>query len=246
MTYSSVTSHRSMAFDAVRNAAYGEALQRAITPETVVLDLGAGTGVLGLMAARLGARHVYLVEPEDILAVAEEIVHANGLDKRVTCLHGRIEDVRLPEPVDLIVSVLTGNFLLTEDLLQTLFHARTYALKPGGILIPSAATMEAVPVNAEAMHAKEIGCWSQSAHGVDLSSARAYAANTVHYRVDGLREVRYLAEPATLHTLDFYRDDYRSLHAEAEYEVAESGVCHGWVGWFTMQLGDRWLSTAPH
>ncbi len=132
MSYVVVSSHRGMALDAGRNEAYARALAAAITPDSVVLDLGAGTGVHGLMAARLGARRVYLVEPEDIIALAEENVRANGLQDVVQCIQGRIEDVTLPEPVDVIVSVLTGNFLLTEDLLPVLFHARDRFLRPGG------------------------------------------------------------------------------------------------------------------
>src|SRR5205085_8252592 len=53
MSYLSVVGHRSMALDANRNAAYGAALRQAIGPDTVVLDLGAGTGIHGLMAAKL-------------------------------------------------------------------------------------------------------------------------------------------------------------------------------------------------
>src|SRR4029079_14501434 len=116
MSYVVVSSHRGMALDAGRNEAYARALAAAITPDSVVLDLGAGTGVHGLMAARLGARRVYLVEPEDIIALAEENVRANGLQDVVRCIQGRIEDVTLPEPVDVIVSVLTGNFLIPEPL----------------------------------------------------------------------------------------------------------------------------------
>src|SRR3954469_2494037 len=104
MTYVSVANHRSMALDRVRNDAYADALRAVVTPSSVVLDLGAGTGVHGLMAARMGARRVYLVEPEDVISVAEEIVHANGLDDVVRCVHGRIEHVDIPEPVDVIVS----------------------------------------------------------------------------------------------------------------------------------------------
>ncbi len=245
MSYGSVSGQRTMALDAVRNEAYSAALKQAVGPDSVVMDLGSGTGIHGLFAARLGARRVYLVEPEDILAVAEEIVRANGLQDTVRCLHGRLEDLPLPEPVDVIVSVLTGNFLLTEDLLETLFYARARALKPGGLLIPSAATMEAVPVSAPAVHAAEIAAWSVHQHGIDLSPARVYAANTIFYRVDGLRNLAYLAEPLTLATLDFYRDDYRAVQAEVTYEITESGICHGWVGWFSMKLGERWLSTSP-
>ena len=72
----------------------------SIRADSRVLDLGAGTGVHGLMAARLGAKRVYLVEPENIISVAEEIVRSNGLEHVVRCLQGRIEEVQLPEPVD--------------------------------------------------------------------------------------------------------------------------------------------------
>ena len=145
MSYASLSSHRTMALDHVRNDAYGRALAAVVGPDTVVLDLGAGTGLHGLMAARIGARHVYLVEPEDVIALAEELVVANGLEGRVTVLQGRIEDVTLPERVDVIVSALTGNFLVTEDLIASIIYAREHVLKPGGVLVPSAAIMEAAP-----------------------------------------------------------------------------------------------------
>ena len=203
-----------------------------------MLDLGAGTGVHGLMAARMGARRVYLVEPEDIISVAEEIAEANGLRDRVQCIQGRIEDVSLPERVDVIVSVLTGNFLVTEDLLQTLFYARDHVLKPGGVLIPSAATMEAAPVSAAKLHAESIGAWSVSQHGVDLAAARPYAGNTVFYRSEELRR-RADARRAAGHSHGgLPRDGYDAVKVETTYEVTTTGICHGWVGWCSMKLGD--------
>ncbi len=245
MSYSTVAGHRSMALDAVRNAAYARALRRSITADSIVLDLGAGTGIHGLLAARLGARRVYLVEAEDVIAVAAELARTNRLDERIRCIHGRLEDVVLPEPVDIIVSALTGNFLLSEDLLPSLFHARDRVLKPGGTLLPSAATMIAVPVTAARMHQKEIASWSVPQEGIGLDAARPYAANTVFYRAEELRDAAYLAEPRTLHSLDFSTDTYSHVHAEVTYEIAQSGICHGWLGWFTMKLGDEWLSTSP-
>ena len=245
MTYASVAAHRSMAHDRVRNEAYGAALQKVVRPDSIVLDLGAGSGVLGLIAARLGAKRVILVEPEDILTVAQEIVRANDLESTVDCLSGRIEDITLPERVDVVISVLTGNFLLTEDLLDTLFYARDHALKQGGALIPDAATMYAVPVSAEALYQREVGDWSRKQQNVELSAARSYAANTVFYRSEGMREVEYLAEPAVLQTFDFYTARDTNVHCSVAYEIERAGACHGWVGWFAMHLGDRWLSTSP-
>ncbi len=245
MAYESIASHRMMALDAVRNAAYARALAQVVTPGTVVLDLGAGTGVLGLIAVRLGARRVYLVEPTDMIVVAREMAAANGLDERVSLVHGRVEDTTLPEKVDVIVSAMTGHFLVTEDLLPALFHARDRWLEPGGVLIPDAADMEATLVSAPELHDGNVSTWSARQEGIDTSIARQYAANTVYYGSPAIRDVDYLATPATLHRVDFMRDGYDGVHAEVTQTIARSGTCHGIAGWFRMRLGDVWLSTSP-
>lgn len=233
-----------MALDRRRNDAYAAALARVITPESVVLDLGAGVGIHGLLAARLGAKRVYLVEPEAVIAVAEEAARRNGLQDRIICLCHRIEDVVLPEPVDVIVSALTGNLLFTEDLLPLLLRARDAYLKPGGVLLPDRATLELAPVNAPAIHQREIADWDSDQHDVCLAPARTYAANTVLFRWDR-GDVTYLAQPRTVHTMDLATATYDALHVETEFTAHTNGLCHGLAGWFTMRLGERWLSTAP-
>jgi SAM-dependent methyltransferase len=245
MSYQVVQGQQCMALDAKRNAAYAAALAQVITPESVVLDLGAGLGTLGLLAAQLGAKRVYLVEPEDIITVAQRIVKANGYGDRIQCLQGPIEAVTLPEPVDVIISVFTGNFLLQEDLLPSLFYARDKYLKPGGVMIPQSAVMEAVPVSAPDLYSQEIDIWSQPHMGLDVSIARNYASHSIFFRGD-LDKAQYLAEPAKLMALDFHTATATDCAVETTYTLNQTGLCHGWAGWFQMQLGDRWLSTAPH
>jgi predicted RNA methylase len=246
MSYLLVQGQQSMTFDERRNQAYAEALKKVITSESVVLDLGAGLGIHGLLAAKLGAKKVYLVEPEDIISVADKIAQANGYGERVKCLQGKIEDVNLPEQVDVIISVFTGNFLLEEDLLPSLFYARDKYLKPGGVLIPQGAVMEAVPVSASAIYEKEISSWSNPHMGIDHSPARTYTSNSIYYYHKDLVKADYLATPKSLFALDFYQANSIHLNTEVKYAIALSGICHGFAGWFQMQLGDTWLSTAPH
>jgi hypothetical protein len=105
--------------------------------------------------------------------------------------------------------------------------------------------MYAVPVSAEALYQREVGDWSQGQQSVELCAARPYAANTVFYRSEGMREVEYLAMPAALQTFDFYTARDTNVHCAVAYEIERAGACHGWVGWFAMRLGDRWLSTSP-
>ena len=135
MSYSDVSGHHSMVFDGLRNAAYARAMRQAIKPGTTVMDLGAGLGVHGLQAALLGAAQVHLVEPAPVLEVARQVAAANGL-ANVHCHNCRAEELQLDDRVDVLVSVFTGNFLLTEDLLPSLFHARDRFLSHGGTLIP--------------------------------------------------------------------------------------------------------------
>ena len=245
MSYDGIEGQKSMLFDTRRNQAYLEALKKVITPDSVVLDLGAGMGILGFLAAKLGAKRVYLVEPANAIDIAAEIAKTNEFSDRVKCFKGIIEEIQLPEPVDVIISVFTGNFLLEEDLLPSLFYARDKYLKPGGVMIPQAATMEAVPISAPEIYQQEITCWSDPYLEIDHSVVRNYANQTIYYYGKELGKAKYLAEPAKLLAMDFYQCKDTNCNVEVNYKIKESGLCHGWAGWFSMQLGDKWLSTAP-
>lgn len=244
--YAHVDRHRAMIDDDTRNAAYERALRAAITPDSVVLDLGAGLGIHGLLAARLGAKRVYLVEPHDVIQIAQQVAHANGLSDRVVCRQGRIEEITLPERVDVIVSALTGNLLFEEDLLPTLFHARDRWLKTDGRLIPDSATLDAVPVSATAYYQRHIETWSESKCGLDFADVRAFATNTIFQDQGRFSGVRYLADPRTLQHVDLRTANSADCHATAEYQATVGGTCHGCLGWCSIRLGDEWLSTAPH
>jgi SAM-dependent methyltransferase len=246
MSYACVHGQHSMALDSLRNEAYFQELSKIITSESVVLDVGAGLGIHGLLAAKLGAKRVYLVEPEAIITIAKEIADRNGFGKQVICLKGTIEEVEIPEKVDVITSVFTGNFLLEEDLLPSLFHARDRYLKPGGVLLPQAGIMEAVPVCAPGLYEAELEVWSKPHFGIDHSVARSYVSQSIFFYPKKIDAARYLSEPIELFGLDFHKDTDTNCQVSAEYTMTESGLCHGWAGWFKMQLGDSWLSTAPH
>jgi hypothetical protein len=244
-SYSTIQDHRSMTFDELRNTYYSEAIKKAVDKESVVLDLGAGLGLHGSIAACSGAQKVYLVEPAAIVDVAKQLVIVNDLSGRVDCFTGKIEEIELPEKVDVIISVFTGNFLLTEDLLPSLFYARDKYLNPGGILIPDRATMDVVPVCAPEYYAEHIDCWNNSLHGVDFDLVRGFTVNSIYYDDPENREVEFLSEPVELHELDFMTAKEASCRSRTQVEINEEGLCHGWLGWFRMHLGDKWLSTSP-
>ena len=250
MSYEDVVGHRSMVFDGTRNAAYTRALKKVITPDTSVMDLGAGLGILGLIAARLGAPKVYLVEPTVALEVARSVAADNGLDA-VECIRARAETLQLDTQVDVIVSVFTGNFLLSEDLLPSLFYARDHYLAPGGRLIPDRGRMEVAPVAAPAYYNKQVASWGefprvcaeQGLPELDYSALRTYAANHLFYDSAKRMQAERLAQPAPVLELDFNTATKAECDNQVEVIIQRDGVCHGWMGWFQIRLADEWLST---
>jgi predicted RNA methylase len=147
--------HARMLHDDRRTSDYIAALTEAVRPDDVVLDIGTGSGVLAVAAARAGARHVYAVEASDIADVAERVFAANGVQDRVTLIRGWSRQIELPEPADLLVAEVIGNEPFEEEILETTLDARNRLLKPGARLIPHTLELIARPLHIPAAEARQ-------------------------------------------------------------------------------------------
>ncbi|KAG4144331.1 hypothetical protein ERO13_D05G030400v2 [Gossypium hirsutum] len=126
-SYSHFGIHEEMLKDVVRTKTYQNVIYRNkfLFQNKVVLDVGAGTGILSLFCAKAGAAHVYAVECSHMADMAKQIVETNGLSDVVTVLKGKIEEIELPvAKVDIIISEWMGYFLLFENMLNTVLYAR--------------------------------------------------------------------------------------------------------------------------
>ncbi|HEU5106703.1 MAG TPA: 50S ribosomal protein L11 methyltransferase [Solirubrobacterales bacterium] len=140
--------HLEMLEDVVRTLSFARAIERQ-APGKVVADVGCGSGILSLFAARAGARRVYAVEESAAIELAREIVRANGFEEVVQFVPGNSRDVELPERVDLVVSELIASFdPLAERILPVLADARDRFLSGDGSLIPSRLDVCAVGVDS--------------------------------------------------------------------------------------------------
>jgi protein arginine N-methyltransferase 1 len=169
--------HREYLSDRARIAAYTAAIAEVVNVGDVVLDLGAGTGILGLLACRAGAHRVYAVDAGNMIEVAREVCCANGYDDRVTFVKKLSLDTELPERVDVIVADQIGRFGFDAGILEYFADARRRFLKPGGRLIPKRIRMWVAPVEAPAQR-DQVEFWLSRPAGFDFAPVRRYAANS--------------------------------------------------------------------
>jgi protein arginine N-methyltransferase 3 len=159
--------------DKVRTATYAKFIltNPDLFRDSVVLDVGCGTGILSLFAARAGARRVIAVEASQMATKAEKIVKANAFEDVITVVRGKVEEVSLPEgieQVDIILSEWMGYALLYESMLDSVLVARDRFLRPGGVMAPSQCQMMIGLCDAAEVWKERIGFW-EDVYGTSVS-----------------------------------------------------------------------------
>lgn len=157
--------HAVMIQDKVRTSTYAHYIltNPYLFRDAIVLDVGCGTGILSLFAARGGAKRVIAVDASDIAEKAEKIVEANGFNDIITVVRGKIEDITLPDgitQVDIIVSEWMGYALLYESMLDSVLVARDRFLRPGGVMAPSQCKMMLSLCDGSEIYKDRIGFWN--------------------------------------------------------------------------------------
>jgi SAM-dependent methyltransferase len=142
--------HQSMLSDGLRNRLLYEAIKSHVTAETNFLDIGAGTGVWAILAAKLGAKRVVAIEIEEaLIPLIFRHAQENGVANKIEIIHGNSDHVKLKGKFDVIVSELFGSDALGEGVVKSFVSLRNRFLSPNGVLIPQKLAMVAAPVYLE-------------------------------------------------------------------------------------------------
>ena len=245
----SVLDHQLMLADEERCTAFRDAIAAQIRPGQTVLDLGAGSGILGFFALQAGAAHVYGIERGDVIETAALLAAGNGWEERTTYIRGPARDVELPERVDWIVVEWLGAMGFDEQPLGDILDAVRRFLKPGGGLIPGTVRHFVVPIENAAVWEQKVGFWSDDLYGLDFSPVRPMAADIVHRPRTSPRD--HLDEPRawlTVNPLDppAGLDPNRLEGGKLAFRAGRECRCHGLAAWFEADLGGGvTLSNAP-
>ena len=225
-----------MLADAPRMDAYAAALRQTVKPDSVVMDLGCGPGVLALLACKFGARRVYAIEPENVIGLAREVAAANGFADRIEFFEKFSTDITVDERATIIVSDLRGVLPWFQKHIPAIVDARERLLARGGVLIPKRDVLWAAVVEAPEQYQELVGPWDNNAFELDLSAATRMVTNT--WRKTRIGVEALLTEAVCWATLD-YREVVRpDVHAEISWRVARAGTAHGVAVWFDTELTD--------
>lgn len=231
-----------MMADDVRMAAYNRAIRSVIKPGDVVLDLGAGVGILSFLALKAGAKKVYAIEKMDSIHLAKEVARRNRYGEKIQFINDNSKNVELPEKVDVLLSETLGSFALEENTLDFTMDARTRFLKEGGRMIPEEIKLWLAPVQFEKMN-QRASFW-KDVHGVDYSAA--YETMLGKLLIEEISPDEFLASPEVLAHIDLRTCDSPLVEAKVAFPVKRKGTIHGLGGWFEAWLTkDIFINTSP-
>lgn len=240
-----VENHHVMMKDFVRLAAYRRAIERAVKPDSVAMDLGCGSGILSFFAAKAGAKKVYAIERrQDIIELAEAIAQDNGLDNiqfvagSSSALSEKLFD---PKP-DVFISEILGNGIMEENVLEFTLDARDRFLAPGGSLIPYKLDIFVFGFHADIRQDKrrEVAEF-EALYGINYDIFADVLCNKATLRLDKYNPNIYKAitEPHLVRSLDFRTLDNPVFSQEFELEVTTAGNFSGYCGYFRAWLDEE-------
>jgi Flp pilus assembly protein TadD len=246
--------HWPMLADEDRNSAYQRAIARVVSSESVVLDIGTGSGLLAMMAARSGAQTVIACEISEPLAeVATEVVRDNGLQHQVRVINRKSMDLRreedLPRGADVLVSEIVDVGLLGEGILPSIRHALQHLSSAQVRVIPGAATVYCQLVEAPQLYRVNP---VRRISGFDLSAFDRFRipGDYLDVRLERTPH-RFLCEQIKVRHFDFtapppFTPEHAPIIVDLPLLASSSGTIHGMAFWFDLHLDDTTtISTAP-
>jgi protein arginine N-methyltransferase 7 len=238
--------HFNLVRDAARNAAYEAALGRAVTAQTSVLEIGTGSGILAMMAARAGAKHVVTCEAVPAIAeAAREIVALNGFADRVHVVAKKSYDLDANADMggraDVLVSEIISNTMVGEDALPVTEHAVRVLLKPGAKVIPARGIIRVALAYDAKFHLARM----DTIDGFDLSPFNRLAGAS--YRVPrGDARLTLLSAPVDLFDFDFQSGGPFPAATVTTRLTSKGGRANGLAQWIALQMDENgWYENNP-
>lgn len=234
-------SYCSMLTDKKRMGAYISTLKSAVKKDSIVLDLGAGTGFFSMLACQMGARKVISIEPNSLIELAKQFASQNGCEGKIEFIQKLSTEIELEEKADILVCDLHGNFPFFESSIATIIDARKRLLKPGAVLIPRKETVFFAVSECAEVYENNISRYLEEFSGIKMNTAKRLLTDRLINASS--KEMRLLSEPEVFATLDYAMIEDTSFSANLSFQIKNKGTAHGLRGWFECEVGEGQITT---
>ena len=89
-----------------------------------------------------------------VFSLLQQLVKTNNMTEKIKVIAGKIEEIELPEKVDIIISEPMGYMLYNERMLETYLHGKKW-LKPGGRMFPTQGDLHIAPFTDDALYMEQ-------------------------------------------------------------------------------------------
>lgn len=248
--YARLEQQRWMVADRPRTEAFAKAIAEVVKPGDVVIDLGAGSGILSIFAAKAGAKKVIAVERSNMAHLARELIKQNGLEDIIEVFHGDAADLKLPEKADVLISEWLGHLAYVEGMFRSVMTTRDAWLKPSGKMIPASVDLLLAPIeDKELYYDYGPGFWQKKdLYGINFEGFTQRELDLGHANQLNINKKFLLSNGLTFHQLDTKTaqpgDEWG--HGTLTFKMPRSCEVTGFIGWFSTMLSPNVvLDTSP-
>jgi predicted RNA methylase len=245
--------HATMLNDRARTDGFVRGIFEVVKVGDVVLDIGTGSGILAIMAARAGARHVYAIEASTIADAAQATIDATEVADKITLIRGWSTNIDLPEKADVLVSEIIGNDPFDENILAVFKDAHKRHLHSGARILPGKIRVFALQVTIPAsflvnktVSTEDLQNW-KSWYGIDFSAmaTSTFPNESALIWVDDKygRNISTNGEPFLLCEVDFAEVTSRTVRNTVAAKA--SAPFNGLLLFFELHLGSSWITNRP-
>ncbi|CAF3677628.1 unnamed protein product [Rotaria socialis] len=252
-SYDQVQVHELMLRDRPRVSAYHDAIMnnKHLFENKVVLDVGSGTGILSMFAAKAGAKLVYAVDAcPTICNLAAQIIKCNDLQDRVHIINKRVEEIdKFDEKIDIIISEWMGFYLFHESMLESVIYARDHFLRSSVqnddntseqnesiVIFPSHAYLYCAPFMDQNIRIELNTMWNDY-FNLNLSPIRQHIKNSdlSECVIETIEPSQLVHDAQLIQSIDLRTvriDELHSMRSFCEFTIDNTCIISGFCFWF--------------